>query len=74
MLYLTYAACDMQLVLANPASEVIKKMYLSESIEDFGEEWIFPTVAEAVTACTFMLHTSKTSSNPGEASGEESSV
>ncbi|KAJ8425805.1 hypothetical protein Cgig2_008854 [Carnegiea gigantea] len=65
---------SVKLVLVNPGSEVIKKMYLSESIEDFGEEWIFPTVAEAVRACTFMLHISKTTSAPSESSGHESNV
>lgn len=52
----------MQLVLANPRSEVIKKLNNSKFIEDIGQEWIYLTVAEAVAACNFMLHTCK--SNP----------
>lgn len=52
----------MQLLLANPRSEVIKKLNNSKFIENIGQEWIYLTVAEAVAACNFMLHTCK--SNP----------
>ncbi|KAK9945252.1 hypothetical protein M0R45_010777 [Rubus argutus] len=47
------------LALANPGSEVMKKMNKSELIEKIGQEWIFLTVGEAVGACNFMLHTTK---------------
>lgn len=53
-----------QLVLANPRSEVIKKLEKSKFIEKIGQEWIYVTVGEAVSACNFMLHTCKP--NPGE--------
>ncbi|RXI02797.1 hypothetical protein DVH24_002875 [Malus domestica] len=48
-----------QLVLANPGGEVMKKMSKSELIEKIGRQWIYLTVAEAVAACNFMLHTTK---------------
>ncbi|XP_021802859.1 sulfate transporter 3.2-like [Prunus avium] len=54
----------LQLVLANPGSEVMKKMNKSELIEKIGQEWIYLTVAEAVAACNFMLHSTKP--NPGK--------
>ncbi|XP_021905006.1 sulfate transporter 3.1-like [Carica papaya] len=49
----------LKLVLVNPRSEVIKKLDKSKFIEKVGQEWIFLTVGEAVTACNFMLHTCK---------------
>ncbi|KAM1278886.1 hypothetical protein ACFX13_031832 [Malus domestica] len=49
----------LQLVLANPGGEVMKKMNKSELIEKIGQQWIYLTVAEAVAACNFMLHTTK---------------
>lgn len=48
-----------QLVLANPGSEVMKKLDKSKVLETIGQEWIFLTVGEAVAACNFMLHTCK---------------
>ncbi|KAK9086953.1 hypothetical protein Syun_029347 [Stephania yunnanensis] len=52
-----------QLVLANPGSEVMKKLDKSKMMEEIGQEWIYLTVAEAVGACNFMLHTCKANSN-----------
>lgn len=52
----------LKLVLANPQSEVMKKLDKSKLIEKIGQEWIYLTVGEAVAACNFMLHTGK--SNP----------
>lgn len=49
----------LKLVIANPRSEVIKKLEKSKFIESLGEEWIYLTVGEAVGACNFMLHTCK---------------
>lgn len=49
----------LKLVLANPRSEVIKKLNEAKFIEAIGQEWIYLTVGEAVTACNFMLHTCK---------------
>lgn len=49
----------LQLVLANPGSEVMKKLDKSKTLEKIGQEWIFLTVAEAVGACNFLLHTGK---------------
>ncbi|XP_030456655.1 sulfate transporter 3.1-like [Syzygium oleosum] len=49
----------LKLVMANPRSEVIKKLEKSKFIESLGEEWIYLTVGEAVGACNFMLHTCK---------------
>lgn len=48
-----------QLVLANPGSEVMKKLDSSKTLETIGQEWIFLTVAEAVGACNFLLHAGK---------------
>ncbi|WOK98504.1 hypothetical protein Cni_G07216 [Canna indica] len=48
-----------KLVLANPGSEVMKKLSASEVLEAIGQEWIFLTIDDAVTACNFMLHTRK---------------
>ncbi|KAG7028882.1 Sulfate transporter 3.1 [Cucurbita argyrosperma subsp. argyrosperma] len=50
-----------KLVLANPKSEVIKKLNKSNFIEAIGHEWIYLTVGEAVTACNFVLQTWKPS-------------
>ncbi|KAG6484536.1 sulfate transporter 3.1-like [Zingiber officinale] len=50
-----------KLVLANPGSEVMKKLDSSKVLEAIGQEWIFLTVADAVAACDFMLHTCKSS-------------
>ncbi|XP_008809388.2 sulfate transporter 3.1-like [Phoenix dactylifera] len=49
----------LQLVLANPGSEVLKKLDKSKVLETIGQEWIFLTVGDAVAACNFMLHTCK---------------
>ena len=46
-------------MLANPGSEVMKKLNKSELISKIGQEWIYLTVGEAVEACNYMLHTSK---------------
>ncbi|KDP40223.1 hypothetical protein JCGZ_02221 [Jatropha curcas] len=52
----------LKLVLANPRSEVIKKLEKSKFIEAIGQEWIYLTVGEAVAACNFMLHSCKSNS------------
>ncbi|XAR61174.1 hypothetical protein NMG60_11034803 [Bertholletia excelsa] len=57
----------LQLVLANPGGEVMKKLNKSKFIEAIGQEWIYLTVGEAVASCNFMLHTSK----PKAAAAEE---
>ncbi|GMI69977.1 sulfate transporter 3;1 [Hibiscus trionum] len=49
----------LQLALANPRSEVMKKLDKSKLIDKIGQGWIFLTVGEAVSACNFMLHTRK---------------
>ncbi|XP_042450975.1 sulfate transporter 3.1-like [Zingiber officinale] len=46
-------------VLANPGSEVMKKMDSSKVLEAIGEEWIFLTVADAVASCDCMLNACK---------------
>ncbi|URD75950.1 STAS domain [Musa troglodytarum] len=57
---------SIKLVLANPGSEVMKKMNSSKILEAIGHEWVFLTVADAVAACNFMLHTCK----PGAAAND----
>ncbi|CAL9112945.1 unnamed protein product [Musa textilis] len=49
----------LQLVLANPGSEAMKKMDKSKVLETIGQDWIFLTVGEAAAACNFMLRTCK---------------
>ncbi|XP_022761088.1 sulfate transporter 3.1-like isoform X2 [Durio zibethinus] len=49
----------LKLVLANPQSEVMKKLHKSKLIDTIGQEWIHLTVGEAVAACNFMLYTCK---------------
>lgn len=54
----------LQLVLANPGGEVIKKLNKGKLIDVIGQEWIYLTVGEAVGACNFMLHTYKNVEKP----------
>ncbi|KAL6901806.1 hypothetical protein ACP4OV_004682 [Aristida adscensionis] len=49
----------LQIVLANPGSEIMKKLSSSKLLELIGHEWIFPTVGEAVSACGYVLHSQK---------------
>lgn len=64
-----------QIVLANPGSEVMKKLDSSKVLELIGHEWIFPTVAEAVAECGFVLHSHKPGMAMGSApSGHENIV
>ncbi|KAK3150551.1 hypothetical protein QOZ80_3AG0234650 [Eleusine coracana subsp. coracana] len=49
----------LQIVLANPGSEVMKKLNSSKVLEAIGHEWIFPTVGEAAAACNYVLHSHK---------------
>lgn len=46
-------------MLANPGSEVMKKLHSSKVLEAIGHEWIFPTVGDAAAACNFVLHSHK---------------
>ena len=48
-----------QIVLANPGSEMMKKLDSSKVLELIGHEWIFPTVGEAVSSCDYVLHSHK---------------
>lgn len=59
---------ELKLVLANPGAEVTKKLDKSKFIEKMGQEWIYLTVGEAVTACNFRLHTCEP--NPEKAESE----
>ncbi|KAI3870828.1 hypothetical protein MKX03_006812 [Papaver bracteatum] len=52
----------LKFVLANPGSEVMKKLDKSDLLEEIGQEWIYLTVGDAVGACNFMLHTYKPTS------------
>ncbi|CAL4920877.1 unnamed protein product [Urochloa decumbens] len=49
----------MQIVLANPGSEIMKKLNSSKVLELIGHEWVFPTVGEAVASCDYVLHSHK---------------
>ncbi|KAH6808922.1 sulfate transporter 3 [Perilla frutescens var. frutescens] len=50
---------SIKLVLANPGGEVMKKLDKSKFIHTIGQEWIYLTVEEAVSACNFMLQACK---------------
>ncbi|KAJ8547334.1 hypothetical protein K7X08_010920 [Anisodus acutangulus] len=49
----------LQVLLANPGGEVMKKLAKSNFIDTIGKEWIYLTVGEAVNACNYILHTCK---------------
>ncbi|XP_023547712.1 sulfate transporter 3.1-like isoform X2 [Cucurbita pepo subsp. pepo] len=49
----------LKIVLANPGAEVMKKLDKGKFIESLGHEWIYLTVAEAVAACNYRLHSCK---------------
>uniref|UniRef100_A0A0A9E6C8 STAS domain-containing protein n=1 Tax=Arundo donax TaxID=35708 RepID=A0A0A9E6C8_ARUDO len=49
----------LQIVLANPGSEIMKKLNSSKVLESIGHEWIFPTVGEAVASCGYVMHSHK---------------
>ncbi|KAG8096030.1 hypothetical protein GUJ93_ZPchr0013g36568 [Zizania palustris] len=49
----------LQIVLANPGSEIMKKLDSSKVLQTIGQEWIFPTVGEAVAECDYVLHSHK---------------
>ncbi|KAK9139986.1 hypothetical protein Scep_009667 [Stephania cephalantha] len=61
----------LKLVLANPGSEVMKKLEKSKCAEIIGQDWIYLTVSEAVGACSYMLHNV---GKPNPKSGFEESV
>ena len=52
----------MQLVIASPGGEVMKKLDKIKFIEKLGQDCVHLTVGEAVGACRFMLHTCKSKS------------
>ncbi|GMI70269.1 sulfate transporter 3;1 [Hibiscus trionum] len=64
----------LQLALANPRSEVMKKLDKSNLIDKIGKGWIFLTVGEAVSACNFMLHTCKSTRVAVEHNAQDSNV
>jgi sulfate transporter 3 len=53
------ANSSIQIVLANPGTEIMKKLDSSKVLGLIGHEWIFPTVGEAVSECDFVLHSHK---------------
>lgn len=56
----------LQLALANPGSEIMKKLDASKILQTIGEEWIFANLAEAVATCTFKLHNHPKEILPGD--------
>nr|KYP31654.1 Sulfate transporter 3.1 [Cajanus cajan] len=50
---------ELQFILVNPGSEVMKKLNKSKFQNHLGQKWIYLTVEEAVGACHFMLSESK---------------
>ncbi|KAL2463876.1 Sulfate transporter 3.1 [Forsythia ovata] len=58
--YIKLSPTDVKLlVLANPGSEVMKKLDKSKFIDTIGQDCIYLTVGEAVKACNFILQTCK---------------
>jgi hypothetical protein len=45
----------LQLALANPGSEVLKRLKNSGFIEHLGQEWIFLTAGEGTQVCSQLL-------------------
>uniref|UniRef100_A0A7N0TMB1 STAS domain-containing protein n=1 Tax=Kalanchoe fedtschenkoi TaxID=63787 RepID=A0A7N0TMB1_KALFE len=67
----------LKLVLVNPGADVMKKLTKSKIIEKIGNEWIYLTVGEAVSACNYMLHSCKpnySSDNPETWSSSSNNV
>ncbi|XP_062216741.1 sulfate transporter 3.1-like [Phragmites australis] len=64
----------LQIVLANPGSEIMKKLDSSKVLESIGHDWIFPTVGEAVAACDYVLHSHKPGMVMGSAPAHENMV
>ncbi|TKY52653.1 Sulfate transporter 3.1 [Spatholobus suberectus] len=60
---------ELQLVLVNPGSEVMKKLNKSKFQNHLGQKWIYLTVEEAVGACNFNLHACKTNPKKDESEG-----
>lgn len=61
-------------MLANPGTEVMKKLDQSKFLENIGQEWIYLTVGEAVGACNFKLHTGKTAHSAAESEANDNNV
>lgn len=54
-------------MLANPGSEMMRKLDKSKFVDRIGKEWIYLTVGEAVNATNFMLHKYKNKAVEAEA-------
>ncbi|XP_047147206.1 sulfate transporter 3.1-like [Vigna umbellata] len=59
---------ELQLVLVNPGSEVMKKLNKSKFQNNLGERWLYLTVKKAVGACNFNLR-QRTNLNNDESEG-----
>jgi sulfate transporter 3 len=70
----SFPPCPFQIVLANPGSEIMKKLDSSKVLELIGHEWIFPTVGEAVSSCDYVLHSHKPGVVMDSAAARESMV
>ncbi|KAL2901931.1 Sulfate transporter 3.1 [Bienertia sinuspersici] len=57
----------LQLVLASPGSEVMKKLDRSGFLGKLGQEWVHLTVGEAVGACKYLFHDTYKSKSTDEA-------
>jgi sulfate transporter 3 len=50
----------LQIALTNPMVEVTEKLVLFGFIKDtIGEEWVFLTIKDAITACRYALQRSR---------------
>lgn len=68
---LTANCTYVQLVLANPGGEVMKKLDKSKCVDIIGYEWIYLTVGEAVNACNYMLQSCKPKTKADESEAAE---
>ncbi|CAM6047026.1 unnamed protein product [Sphagnum compactum] len=55
---------NIQLALANPGSEVLKRLKSSGFIEHLGQEWIFLTAGEGTQVCSQLLRKNSNNSLP----------
>lgn len=64
----------LKLVLANPGSEVLKKLKMSTILEKIGAEWVYLTVSEAVEACKYLIESINGGSTTAENYNDDSAT
>lgn len=74
LIFSAASSVSFQIVLANPGSEIMKKLDSSKVLELIGHEWVFPTVGEAAASCSYVLHSHKPGMAKDSSPGHESMV